>query len=92
MNLFRKKLKGHYCILRALCETGQKSSERKPGSFVGELMRAMFTLPEPLEDEIAKHRMGFKEQSYDVAHAVQGSCADLYSQCEHSLWTSHFVH
>ncbi|TMW48671.1 hypothetical protein DOY81_006260, partial [Sarcophaga bullata] len=77
---------GHHCVLKALCETGQKSHEYKPGSFVGELMRAIFTMPEPL-DAITGHR----EKRYDMAHAMQDNCANRYHLCKDSLWSSHFV-
>lgn len=33
---------GDECIRRALCETGQKQNENVPGTFVGEIMRAVF--------------------------------------------------
>ncbi|KAM7362307.1 uncharacterized protein ACRADG_013071 [Cochliomyia hominivorax] len=77
---------GHHCVLRALCETGQKSNDSKPGSFVGELMRAIFTLPEPF-DTISD----YKEQVYDIAYSQKGECDSIYKLCKHSLWSSHFV-
>lgn len=33
---------GDECIRKALCETGQKQNENVPGTFVGEIMRAVF--------------------------------------------------
>ncbi|XP_013110051.2 uncharacterized protein LOC106088888 [Stomoxys calcitrans] len=77
---------GHHCVLRALCETGQKGEEHEPGSFVGELMRALFTLPEAFDRE-----RGYKEQRYDAANGHRGDCSARYHLCKDSLWTSHFV-
>ncbi|XP_037808477.1 uncharacterized protein LOC119601551 [Lucilia sericata] len=83
---------GHHCVLRALCETGQKSKEHKPGSFVGELMRAIFTMPEPLDETSdGRHRIGYKEQRYDTANALKENCTRRYNLCKDSLWSSHFV-
>uniref|UniRef100_A0A1A9ZCI8 Uncharacterized protein n=1 Tax=Glossina pallidipes TaxID=7398 RepID=A0A1A9ZCI8_GLOPL len=80
---------GHHCVLRALCETGQKATEVQPGSFVGELMRAVFTIPEPLPED--PDSLGYKEKRYDIANALTGNCATRYHLCKESLWTSHFV-
>lgn len=33
---------GDECLLKALCETGRKQHEDKPGTFVGEIMRTIF--------------------------------------------------
>ncbi|XP_073819315.1 uncharacterized protein [Musca autumnalis] len=77
---------GHHCVLRALCETGQKSHEQQPGSFVGELMRAIFTLPEAFDADLS-----YKEQRYDAAHSHPGDCASRYELCKDSMWSSHFV-
>ncbi|KNC21723.1 hypothetical protein FF38_03979 [Lucilia cuprina] len=83
---------GHHCVLRALCETGQKSKEHKPGSFVGELMRAIFTMPEPVDATTdTHHRIGYKEQRYDTANALKENCTRSYNLCKDSLWSSHFV-
>lgn len=54
-------------------------------------MRAMFTMPEPSDEDIEKNRLGYREQRYDAAHTLQADCAAQYQQCEHSLWSSHFV-
>ncbi|XP_005188035.1 uncharacterized protein LOC101901708 [Musca domestica] len=77
---------GHHCVLRALCETGQKSHEKLPGSFVGELMRAIFTLPEAFGGD-----RGYKEHRYDMANSHVGNCAARYQLCKDSMWSSHFV-
>ncbi|XP_075144852.1 uncharacterized protein LOC142219952 [Haematobia irritans] len=77
---------GHHCVLRALCETGQKQGDHEPGSFVGELMRTIFTLPEAFHRE-----HGHKELRYDAANAHIGDCATRYHLCKDSLWSSHFV-
>lgn len=33
---------GADCILKALCETGQKRNDEKPGTFLIEILRAVF--------------------------------------------------
>ncbi|XP_029409127.2 uncharacterized protein LOC105232974 [Bactrocera dorsalis] len=81
----------HHCILRALCETGQKSNERAPGTFVGELMRALFTIPEALDEDVMENRIHYKDKRYDAANAFQGSCAEEYALCRQSLWKSQFI-
>lgn len=81
----------HHCILRAICETGQKSNERTPGTFVGELMRALFTIPEALDEDIMENRIHYKDRRYDAANTFQGSCAKEYALCKQSLWKSQFV-
>ncbi|XP_004519826.1 myb-like protein AA [Ceratitis capitata] len=81
----------HHCLLRALCETGQKSNEVRPGTFVGELMRAVFTMPEPLDDDLLENRVHYKDQRFDLANAFKGACAQEYGLCRESLWKSQFV-
>lgn len=34
---------GKQCVLRTLCETGQRQEDKEPGSMVVELLRAVFT-------------------------------------------------
>ena len=41
-NMNRRKLNGAECILKALCETGQRANDEKPGSFLMEIMRSIF--------------------------------------------------
>lgn len=36
-------LDGINCVLRALCETGQRANDHEPGTFLQEIMRAIFT-------------------------------------------------
>ncbi|KAH8414060.1 hypothetical protein KR222_003775 [Zaprionus bogoriensis] len=85
--LDKRGQKGHQCVLRTLCETGQKSQEREPGSFVGELLRAVFTMPEALDQEAVAYR----DTRYDKAHAAEGDCAALYPDCQRSIWEAPFV-
>ncbi|XP_037942797.1 uncharacterized protein LOC119675663 [Teleopsis dalmanni] len=89
--LDKLKLNGHHCVLRALCETGQKSREKVPGTFIGELMRAVFTMPEALDEDLQKHRVPYIAQRYDEANSFEGSCMERYELCTNSLWQSHFV-
>jgi len=74
-------------VLRTLCETGQKSGEREPGSFVGELLRAVFTIPEGLDHD----PVAYRDTHYDKAHAHIGDCAALYPECKQSIWDAPFI-
>ncbi|KAH8278414.1 hypothetical protein KR018_002872, partial [Drosophila ironensis] len=78
---------GYHCVLRTLCETGQKSKEQEPGTFVGELMRAVFTIPEALDNE----PVAYRDTHYDKAHASKQDCATLYPECKQSMWQTQFV-
>ncbi|XP_033167422.1 uncharacterized protein LOC117145765 [Drosophila mauritiana] len=78
---------GHHCVLRTLCETGQKSTEEEPGTFVGELMRAVFTLPEAMDNE----PVAYRDTHYDKAHASKADCAALYPECKQSMWQAQFI-
>ncbi|XP_017083976.2 LOW QUALITY PROTEIN: uncharacterized protein LOC108116549 [Drosophila eugracilis] len=78
---------GHHCVLRTLCETGQKSEEEEPGTFVGELMRAVFTIPEALDNE----PVAYRDTHYDKAHASKQDCASLYPECKQSMWQAQFI-
>ncbi|XP_016987995.1 uncharacterized protein LOC108050710 [Drosophila rhopaloa] len=78
---------GHHCVLRTLCETGQKSAEEEPGTFVGELMRAVFTIPEAVQNE----PVAYRDTHYDKAHAAQQDCATLYPECKQSMWQAQFI-
>ncbi|XP_039493958.1 uncharacterized protein LOC120453352 [Drosophila santomea] len=78
---------GHHCVLRTLCETGQKSEEEEPGTFVGELMRAVFTLPEAMDNE----PVAYRDTHYDKAHATKADCAALYPECKQSMWQAQFI-
>ncbi|XP_062124794.1 uncharacterized protein LOC133837896 [Drosophila sulfurigaster albostrigata] len=85
--LNKRGVNGHQCVLRSLCETGQKSNEREPGSFAGELIRAVFTIPEALDHE----PVAYRDTLYDKAHAHDGDCAALYPECKQSLWDVPFL-
>ncbi|XP_037732547.1 uncharacterized protein LOC119563291 [Drosophila subpulchrella] len=78
---------GHHCVLRTLCETGQKSGEEEPGTFVGELMRAVFTIPEAMDNE----PVAYRDTHYDKAHASKQDCAALYPGCKQSMWQAQFI-
>lgn len=84
---FRRGHNGHQCVLRTLCETGQKSNEHEPGSFAGELLRAVFTIPEALDHE----PVAYRDSRYDKAHAHKGDCAALYPECKLSIWDAPFI-
>ncbi|CAG9565943.1 unnamed protein product [Danaus chrysippus] len=64
---------GRECILRLLCEAGRSSG--KQGTFIEEILRVTFTLPEG-----SKYSSEELSQ-YDSAHRSKGSCDNLYKQC-----------
>ncbi|XP_053671744.1 uncharacterized protein LOC128721956 [Anopheles nili] len=77
---------GHHCVLRALCESGQRRNDSEPDTFLKEILRAIFSLPSTHETPTQhKHRL------YDEAHAHTGNCTDTYSYCEDSIWSPEFV-
>ncbi|XP_031636178.1 uncharacterized protein LOC116349064 [Contarinia nasturtii] len=77
--------KGDQCVLKMLCETGQRKHNVEPESMVVELLRTVFTLPEPLEP--TTHPMHGK---YDEAHASTENCQQLYPDCKESVWNSKY--
>ncbi|XP_063709313.1 uncharacterized protein LOC134837850 [Culicoides brevitarsis] len=83
-----KGLDGMQCVLRALCETGQRSNNHEPGTFLQEIMRAVFSLPGQVISESIMHE---KHQSYDEAHSHEEDCQEKYSRCNHSIWDSNFL-
>ncbi|KAJ8714703.1 hypothetical protein PYW07_002928 [Mythimna separata] len=64
---------GKECILKMLCTTGK--GQIKQNSFVGEILRAVFTLPEVPESVSKLHKQ------YDDARGANGDCAQLYPKC-----------
>uniref|UniRef100_A0A182NDU9 Uncharacterized protein n=1 Tax=Anopheles dirus TaxID=7168 RepID=A0A182NDU9_9DIPT len=77
---------GHHCVLRALCESGQRRNDDEPDTFLKEILRAIFSLPTTHETPAHhKHRL------YDEAHAHAGNCSETYSYCEDSFWSPDFV-
>uniref|UniRef100_A0A182VYI4 Uncharacterized protein n=1 Tax=Anopheles minimus TaxID=112268 RepID=A0A182VYI4_9DIPT len=77
---------GHHCVLRALCESGQRNNDSEPDTFLKEILRAIFSLPSTHESP-AHH----KHRIYDEAHAHTGNCTETYSYCEDSFWSSDFM-
>ncbi|CAH2087612.1 unnamed protein product [Euphydryas editha] len=69
--------RGRECVLRLLCETG-KGVIQKQSSFLGEIIKATFTLPEGQEFEDDIHK------EYDTAHRSKGDCVYLYPRCEYN--------
>ncbi|EAT44614.1 AAEL004030-PA [Aedes aegypti] len=77
---------GHHCVLRALCESGQRRNANEPDSFLKEILKAVFSLPTTHETPIHhKHRM------YDEAHGHEGDCAEKFSFCQDSIWSDSFI-
>ncbi|XP_037038698.1 uncharacterized protein LOC119076131 [Bradysia coprophila] len=79
---------GSDCLRKALCETSQRQGNEKPGSFVAEIMRVIFSLPVPNEDTVYH---GPNERDYDMAHNASINCSEMYSKCKESLWNLDFV-
>ena len=71
-----------------MCETGKRDHDTEPGSFVVEIMRAIFTLP---ETHIHEHVTDRKAKHYDEAHAYGGDCSKLYPLCQDSIWNKNFI-
>ncbi|XP_004519825.2 type-2 histone deacetylase 1 [Ceratitis capitata] len=92
-------LNGTACVLRALCETGQqhKGGRTEPQSFITELLRAIFVLPTTSRNHVSD-TVSFEEPAlhptdlhivdrpYREAPTHHGSCSQLFSMCEHSIW------
>ncbi|KAK7870126.1 hypothetical protein R5R35_011101 [Gryllus longicercus] len=80
-------LGGRACVLRALCEAGQRRDGSAKSSFLTELLHVLFTLPPDLEngkDVSGEHSDVL--QHYDAARAASGDCGALYSECSTSLF------
>ncbi|EZA61854.1 hypothetical protein X777_04665 [Ooceraea biroi] len=75
-------LDGRSCVMRALCEAGQRDPTRiATGSFVQELLHAIFTLP---KDGSRFERS--EDHAYDRAYEATGDCERLYPACQHSIY------
>ncbi|XP_058817935.1 uncharacterized protein LOC131681242 [Topomyia yanbarensis] len=77
---------GHHCVLRALCECGQKRDGVQPESFLREILKAVFSLPTTHEDPV-----DYTHRTYDEAHAHTGDCAKRYPFCKDSIWSEDFI-
>ncbi|XP_065091188.1 uncharacterized protein LOC135712149 [Ochlerotatus camptorhynchus] len=77
---------GHHCVLRALCESGQRKHGNEPKPFLKSIMKAVFSMPTTHEASTHhKHRM------YDEAHGHVGRCAEKFSLCQDSIWSEDFL-
>ncbi|XP_051156492.1 uncharacterized protein LOC127278708 [Leptopilina boulardi] len=75
-------LDGKSCVMRALCEAGQRSeSEIGKGTFVQELLHAIFTLP---NDGTAFESI--ENKLYDYAYQTKQDCTTLYPNCQYSIY------
>uniref|UniRef100_A0A2A4JXV8 Uncharacterized protein n=1 Tax=Heliothis virescens TaxID=7102 RepID=A0A2A4JXV8_HELVI len=66
---------GKECILKMLCLTAKERTKQQ--SFVGEILRAVFTLPEGPGTVSQLHKQ------YDDARGANGDCTQLYPKCGH---------
>ncbi|KAL0110228.1 hypothetical protein PUN28_013700 [Cardiocondyla obscurior] len=79
-------LDGRSCVLRALCEAGQRDpSQIGAGTFIQELLHAIFTLP---KDSTRFERP--EEHAYDRAYEAGGDCELLYPMCRRSIYDLDF--
>ena len=74
-------------MMKTLCEVGQKRSESKPGFFLGEIIRAVFSLPTAQLKLTADER----HRQYDDAHSTVENCAEKFSACTGSVWSPNFI-
>ncbi|XP_043288493.1 uncharacterized protein [Venturia canescens] len=79
-------LDGRSCVMRALCEAGQRDSTAiASGTFVQELLHAIFSLRnDGTKFEVAGH------EEYDRAHQQHQDCSRLYPTCQHSIYDLDF--
>ncbi|XP_055547097.1 uncharacterized protein LOC129731265 [Wyeomyia smithii] len=77
---------GHHCVLRALCESGQRRNQKKPESFLREILKAVFSIPTTHELPV-----DYTHRTYDEAHAHTGDCEKRYPFCKDSIWSDEFV-
>lgn len=85
MLVYRKGLDGEACLLKTLCETKQKENEER-GTFVSEIIRAIFTLPTPNEKVTNTNH-----QNYDKAYKNCKNCSEQFPDCSESVWKSDFI-
>ncbi|XP_018051512.1 PREDICTED: uncharacterized protein LOC108689299 [Atta colombica] len=79
-------LDGRSCVMRALCEAGQRDPVQiGTRSFVQELLHAIFTLP---KDGAKFERSA--DHAYDRAYETGGDCERLYPTCQHSIYDMDF--
>ncbi|KAJ8688555.1 hypothetical protein QAD02_024350 [Eretmocerus hayati] len=82
-------LDGRSCVMRALCEAGQRGASQTTttttttsnGSFLQELLHAIFTIRQDGSEFESED-----SRQYDYAHRSGGNCAQLYPSCEHSIY------
>jgi DM4/DM12 family len=84
--LDRRGKDGKSCVLRALCETGQKNQNGEKAPFLMEILRAVFSLPHQVEPyKKAAH------EHFDNAHSeLETDCSQLYPACGDSIWSKEF--
>ncbi|KYN32323.1 hypothetical protein ALC56_13180 [Trachymyrmex septentrionalis] len=86
LNFISTGLDGRSCVMRALCEAGQRDPVQiGTGSFVQELLHAIFTLP---KDGAKFERSA--DHPYDRAYETGGDCERLYPTCRHSIYDVDF--
>lgn len=78
----RKGVNGKACVLKTLCEVGNKRSETEPGSFLGEIIRVIFSLP----DAGHGHNIDKRFIHYDNAHRNTDDCAERFDDCPENIW------
>ncbi|XP_044018794.1 uncharacterized protein LOC122859356 isoform X2 [Aphidius gifuensis] len=80
-------LDGKSCVMRALCEAGQrKDTDVGKGTFIQELLHSIFRLRnDGTKFEKQKHKI------YDYVHNLKNNnCAEEYPTCQHSIYELDF--
>ncbi|XP_069696608.1 uncharacterized protein [Periplaneta americana] len=77
-------LDGKACILRALCEAGQRPRGSK-GSFAEELLHSVFTLPQSKLEIDSEEEDEEDMTEFDNAHKTKRKCAEMFPSCSSSF-------
>ncbi|XP_035740245.1 uncharacterized protein LOC118449585 [Vespa mandarinia] len=74
---------GRSCVMKALCEAGQRHpSQIGKGTFVQELLHAIFTLPR----DGGRFECS-EDRPYERAYQNGGNCEKLYPTCRYSIYS-----
>jgi len=79
-------LDGNHCLQRILCEVGQKKKESKVGTFVEEILKAIFHLP-----DTHSSLMNAQTIDYHTAHKSTQNCTEQFHRCKVNIWNTSLV-
>ncbi|KAJ6635896.1 hypothetical protein Bhyg_14482 [Pseudolycoriella hygida] len=77
---------GNHCLQRILCEVGQKKKESKVGTFVEEILKAIFHLP-----QTHSSLMNPQTIDYHFAHNSAQNCTEQFYRCKVDIWRTSLV-